>query len=238
MTKTKFLPIIDCIAYVAMVLVNVLFQMGGRNTASVSDQNVTLLTPSGITFSIWLVIYGLLLIYTIRQAYRGDEYNVGLLYLMSCILNIMWIIVWNYKMLAISLAIIIALGIILYQIKNKTENADMLTKITFSIYCAWITVASIVSIFVLITNLSGTYNSSILRVASVLALVILLLFIYRNKNNVAYLSVFVWSLLGIIIKNVNFFNSQYKEIIITCILMIMTLLATIFISFNNRKEIN
>ena len=67
----------NILAFVLMVLVNGLAGsttlLGGKNTAEISDANLTLITPAGYVFSIWGIIYVLLGIFVIFQALPTEK---------------------------------------------------------------------------------------------------------------------------------------------------------------------
>lgn len=236
MIKKRILPIASAVAFALMVAVNVLAQTTGVTTAMVSNSLPTLLTPSGITFSVWIIIYGLLLIYTVSMLMNGVD-KTGGLYLITCMLNIFWIIAWRYKLIFIAMVVIFVLWMALYLINMKLKDDNSLAKITFAIYYAWITIASIVSLFAYVTYAGGgVYDTTIIRISAVLSLVVLAILIYFNRNNMPYLLVMIWSLVGIISKNVSSFNGRYKEIILTSVILTTISLTMIFIYLVNRQK--
>lgn len=118
----------------------------------------TLVTPPGITFSIWGVIYAGLAIVILIGIFRKSSDSADILgpwFLISCAFNIGWIFAWHYQSILLSHIAITGLLVSLYKIYTRTRSAKMLTKATFSVYYSWITVAWIVSAFVLVKTLSG-----------------------------------------------------------------------------------
>jgi hypothetical protein len=68
--NTKILKISTLVAYEVMAAVNYLavaLPLAGRDTGEISDNYPNLFAPAGYAFSIWGLIYTLLLIYTIYQ---------------------------------------------------------------------------------------------------------------------------------------------------------------------------
>jgi benzodiazapine receptor len=67
----------NILAFVLTVFVNGLAGgttiLGGKNTATISDSNPTLITPAGYVFSIWGVIYILLGAFVLYQALPRNE---------------------------------------------------------------------------------------------------------------------------------------------------------------------
>jgi benzodiazapine receptor len=98
-------------AFALMVLVNGLAGsttiIGGRNTAQISDANPTLITPAGYVFSIWGVIYVLLGVFAVYQVLPGQrasqfQSRVGWLFVLSSIINMVWLFLWQSLLLEAS----------------------------------------------------------------------------------------------------------------------------------------
>ncbi len=61
-------PLLNLVAYIFMVTLNALsivIPLGGNTTQELSDKYNNLFTPIGFTFSIWSIIYTLLLVFSI-----------------------------------------------------------------------------------------------------------------------------------------------------------------------------
>ena len=76
------------------VITLIINYLAGNNIKAVSDKHTISFTPSGLTFSIWGVIYSLLVYITCTY---DDLFSteLKLLYLCSNILNSVWIILWS-----------------------------------------------------------------------------------------------------------------------------------------------
>ena len=219
-TSSTSLRWLNVIAYVSTVLVNSLAGstsvIGGRNTAEVSDKYPTLITPAGYVFSIWGIIYILLGIFVVFQALpseRGKEYQnrIGSLFILSSIFNTMWLFLWQYESLSLSVVVmflLLASLIVTYLNlgigESQTSLRERLAVHTpFSVYLGWITIASIANVTV--TLVSANWNG--LGIAPetwavliiVIALAITLLMVGTRKD-VAYGLVIIWALVGIAVK--------------------------------------
>ena len=95
---------VNIVAFIAVVIVNGLAGatsiIGGRNTAQVSNSFPTLITPAGYVFSIWGIIYILLGVFVVYQALpdqqgKGFQSKIGWLFDLSCVLNIVWLFLWQ-----------------------------------------------------------------------------------------------------------------------------------------------
>nr|WP_025950215.1 TspO/MBR family protein [Geobacillus thermocatenulatus] len=162
-------------------------------------------------FSIWGFIYVLLAIWILRQfpSSRRDlpTYRQAFVpFVVSCIFNALWIVVWHYEYFLFSVVVMLSLLftlIWLYKVVKRT-NPRFFDLFPFSVHLAWISVATIANIsFVLKYNgwngfgLSDAFWAiAMLLVATDLAL----LFMLRQRDYV-YPLVFVWAFVGIGVKN-------------------------------------
>jgi len=116
--SSALLKWLNLAAFVAVVFVNVLAGsttiIGGKTTAQVSDANPTLITPAGYVFSIWAVIYALLGVFVVFQALpseRGRDFRgkVGWLFIISSVLNVFWLFLWQFEHLIFSVIVMFLL---------------------------------------------------------------------------------------------------------------------------------
>ena len=105
-------------AFIAVVIVNALAGatslIGGRNTAQVSNSYPTLITPAGYVFSIWGIIYILLGVFVVYQALpsqkgKGFQSKIGWLFLLSSIANIVWLFLWQFEFLPLTVLVMFLL---------------------------------------------------------------------------------------------------------------------------------
>lgn len=254
-----FTKIFVALTYVVMIVVNYLanaLPINNIDTGAVSDLYPNLFAPAGITFSIWGLIYLLLGLYVLYQFGVFSKINlknknllnkIGIYFIISSIANALWIFSWHYGLLYLSVLLMATILLCLIKInlllrKNKSKEFLFLN-LPFSIYFGWITVATIANITILLVNLGwngfgisdSIWTIVILLVGSVIGILTSL----KNKD-VAYISVFIWAYIGIIIKHTSSvgFNNQYPEIITAASICIVLFLTTIgFILYNKRKKL-
>lgn len=223
------------ILFFVMVILNtlaVVIPLGGSTTQELSDMYPNLFVPAGITFSIWSVIYTLLLVGVIQQFTRSLKKQEGILsdnlivvLCINFILNGIWIITWQYQFVELSLLIMVLLLISLIYLATKMyeENFGIINH-AINIYLGWISVATIANTTaVLVKNNWGSFGISptiwtvvILGVATLLGL----LAIYK-KNNYLYTLVIVWAFIGIFIKQQNNNNTVvYAAIVFNALLVL------------------
>ena len=123
-----FLAFLNLVAFLATVVVNALsaiLPINGKDPGEISDQYPNLFVPSGLTFSVWGVIYillGIYVIYNLVAAFRkpsgqeGFVGRIGILFFLSSLFNIGWIFFWHYGFVWVSLVMMVALFITLLSI--------------------------------------------------------------------------------------------------------------------------
>jgi hypothetical protein len=239
----------NIVAFVATVIVNGLAGsttlLGGVNTAEISNANPSLITPAGYVFSIWGIIYILLAVFVIFQALpsqREEEYTkkIGWLFVLSSFLNIVWLFLWQYELLSVSVVLmflLLATLIALYLRLNIGKSAvsfreKLAVHVPFSVYLGWITIASIanVAVFLVSENWDGfgisteTWATLIIIVALVITFLVL-----ATRRDIAYGLVIVWALTGIAV------NQSGNQSIVTlteasAITVLLALIAVVLLS--------
>jgi len=221
--------------------------IGGVTTAQISDANPTLITPAGYVFSIWGIIYVLLGVFVVFQALpsqKGKEYTkkIGWLFVLSSIINIAWLFLWQYNFLSLSVVLIFLLLITLIFIytrlgigKTQAKLSEKLaTQLPFSVYLGWITIASIANVSVTLVSIGwdgfgiGAETWATLIVIVALAITLLVL---ATRRDLGYGLVIVWALIGIAVKqsgNQNIFTLLEASIIIVIIAIVATLIVSRF----------
>ena len=210
------------VLFLGVIAVNALaniLPINGYNTGQISAFYPNAFVPAGFTFSIWGVIYLLLLSYTIgytyyslkRQAYpkafRFIE-HVNTYFLLTCIFNMAWIVAWHYLQIELSVLIMLLFLSTLIQLFLKTKSMAHDLSLTqrfilqtpFIVYLGWISVATIANITALLVaykwtalNIAPVYWSAVMiLIAIVLAAVMLIKF-----QVVSFTLVVAWALWGI-----------------------------------------
>jgi hypothetical protein len=221
----KLYSVLNIISFLGMVMVNALaniLPINGKNTGELSDHYPNLFVPAGITFSIWGVIYLLLLIFNIYQfvAAKNEDparfkfiQNISLIFFLSCILNGTWIFAWHYQQVDISLLIMVMLLISLIMIyrvlgigKSGAGKAERyLVHLPFSIYLGWISVATIANVTAALVDAGwGRWGMSeeFWTMAMLFAGTILAIIMAFMRRDIFYGLVIIWAYSGILIKHI------------------------------------
>ena len=232
MNKKK-MSIIATVTLGLTLVVNVISTFGLLGVTPVklvSDKFTNLLVPMGYTFSvIWTVIYAGLLYYTAKELVRKeDKYDIYLLFMFTNVLNVLWIVTFTGGLYFLSVLAILGLLVLLYIItSNITDNN--LDKIIFSIYTAWILVASVVSITSFIISLDlVAFDSLIMKLVSILMLVATTIVILINRNNMAMKLTYVFALAGIAANHIFKFNFAYPDMMIVVGIVVAYVLYALF----------
>lgn len=258
--KSLFIKILATVSFVGMVVFNALaniLPINGIDTGAVSDLYPNLFAPSGMTFSIWGVIYLLLLIYTIYQftspKYQNEKEKnekilneVGIYFIISSIANILWIFSWHHLLIPLTVLLIVIILVCLAKIaryldKQELSNKGKLfIKLPFSVYFGWITVATIANITVFLVSVGfnglgiapSVWTMVVLFIGALIGIVRLI-----KDRDIAYGLVFIWAYYGIYFKHVTFFGGEYKGIIISLISCIaLFVVAEVYVLFKRNKS--
>ena len=228
-SKKKILIIGNVIAVFATIIVNALaniIPIGGNLTGDISDSIPNLFVPAGLTFAIWGFIYVLILCFAFYQLAdlfgriktSGDYINnISFWFILGSLGNIVWIFLWHYEQILLSMIPIVVLFLSLLIIylrlnigrSNAPKMERYLIHLPISVYLGWLTVATIANVTAVLVTLDvgalvlGEVLWTVLVI--IVAMIITLLVIYQRQD-VGYSLVIIWALIGIIIKQYGSFQ--------------------------------
>ncbi len=243
--SNKLVKIAVLVTFLAMVAVNALataLPINGITTGDVSDSFPNLFAPTGLTFSIWGLIYLLLAAYTLYQfgLFQEDRgaskaslfTRIGVLFSISSLANTLWIFAWHYYNIALSVLLMLVLLVMLILInlaidqERLSSRDQFLIRLPFAVYFGWITVATVANVTSLLVY-SGWSAFGIAEQVWTVIIITVGLFIgaattLRFKSY-AYGLVIIWAYLGIWIKHTaeSGFNGQYSAVIATVVISIV-----------------
>jgi len=213
-STTKW-AVLNLIFYFSTLAINYLGSSGffnGMGQKDISDKYTTLITPATFAFSIWGVIYGLLLITLIyffikRKDPRASKVVelISPLFILSSVFNIGWIVTFSYELLGISTILIFAmlfsLIIIIEKIyKNRAEISYILPILSFTLYSAWVFIASVINVALFLVQKNwgglGISNSIWTIIVLFIAIAFVLFYLSQYKNAIFPISV-AWGFFGI-----------------------------------------
>lgn len=215
MRMTVF-KVLIALGFSSMLLMNYLanaLPFNNRTTGNISAAYPNYFTPAGYAFSIWGLIYLLLGIVVFKLLTTSsdsffDSYSMTFIYLflITCLLNMLWLICWHYDQILLSVILMILFLVVLLWIVFFTEINDTLVKTCFSIYAGWISIATIANITVLLTktnwpvflNHETTWYIIITITGVLIGLLVLVL-----TRNFPYIVVFIWAYLAIFVRHLD-----------------------------------
>jgi len=253
-----FLAVANLAGFIAVIVVNALsttIPLGGKTPGQLSDQYPNLFVPSGLTFSIWGVIYILLAIYVVysfvfsaRKPVQKDSFmeTIGILFLFTCLANLGWIFAWQYQILPLSLVLMIillvALILIYARLKVGNSNAASIEKylvhLPFSVYLGWISIATIANVTAVLTayrwNRFGLSEQlwAVIIIVIGIALAIVMLF---HKKDIFYALVVDWALLGIFLKRIADAAMPARAVVVTTIVGMCLITLGILVQIARRE---
>ena len=200
-------------------------RIGGFTTGEVSERYVNYFTPAGFTFSIWIVIYALLICYVAYQfspirrrvfslVDKDIFLRISVLFIATCLMNIGWILAWHYRAIDASLLLIIALFVVLSMIVRQVHKATYEERSTadyccvvlpFMVYFGWITIAVIANVKAWLVSIGWNplFENQAFWLGAAL-FVGLSMGIWNSVylRDLAYSLVLVWAVFGILIKHI------------------------------------
>lgn len=213
-----FSIILATLMYIFMIVMNTMantLPLNGIATGAVSFKYPNLFQPSGITFSIWGIIYILLLIFIIIQFKSmknlHDEdvkqlfITINLLFALTSVLNGLWLFAWHYDKMILSTIIMLFLLITLIFIVKKISFMPFLSRAAFSTYLGWITIATIANITITLVKIGVPSYRPIPVLTTVVVLLvglaISLIWIIKEKDYI-FGFVIIWAFLGIFLRHI------------------------------------
>ena len=233
---------LNLLLFAGMIVMNYLanaLPLNNKTTGELSDALPNLFVPAGITFSIWGIIYLLLLIYCVVQFTSTNQLVISYIswvFALNCVLNALWIVCWHYQKISLSLLVMTGILISLIYINMMIKGLPVgMIKAAFGVYLGWICIATIANVTALLVHfnwngfgLPGEVWAIIMISAGA---VITVLSVYRLRNPFIGLAV-IWAFTGIIIKR----QSDYKSIVaVSAAAIVLVIIFTITAFF--RKNI-
>jgi hypothetical protein len=221
-TNTRALAVYQLLFFVFMITMNALanaLPLNGYNTGEISALYPNLFVPAGFTFSIWGVIYLLLLGYTVYSTsllWKKNESNLLLkpvtyvanYFTLTCALNGTWILMWHFLQIELSLLFMLGLlvTLLLIYVKLKAHRIQLkglkylFLYVPFIVYIGWISVATIANTTALLVH----YKWSGIGISEeawscIMICIATLLSVYFSvsQKSFIYSAVIAWALYGI-----------------------------------------
>ncbi len=222
--------------------------INGVTTGDLSDSYDVFFVPAGYVFSIWAIIYSFLIAYIVYQARPSQKTNemhrrIAPWFLVNCVANAGWIMAWHYQFVTVSLILmLVILGTLLpiYLILGTgqykvTRSENLLMRVPFSLYFAWITVATVANFttFFVFIDWGGLGVSPMLWgiIMLVVATLIEAAMAARFRDSV-YVGVIVWAFVGIAVK-----HADTLPVAVTAVVMALIVTVALFAPTRRQREL-
>jgi hypothetical protein len=208
----RLLPLLATLAVIAVNAAANLVPINGYNTGQLSDLYPTGFTPSGYVFGIWSLIYLGLIAFGIAALRGGPALQARIAdirgpFLINAAGNAAWIFVWHYRLVALSvvimLVILATLVLICSRLRRRpppTASEFLTVDGPFSLYFGWITAATLVNFGALCFDLQRyplELGMDEWALASVIGATAIYVWMVTLTRDVVYGAVFVWAAIGI-----------------------------------------
>ncbi|MDX1994138.1 MAG: TspO/MBR family protein [bacterium] len=216
MKRISLRQIANIIGLVATLVFNFVSQdtrLVENTNADIANRYPILYFPANAAFSIWGIIYTLLIAWVIYQALPSQRDNpnqqrIGWLFVVTCIANIAWLVSFQFlEQFALSMIAMLALLGTLIAIYLRLDigraavslRDRLLIHVPFSVYLGWITAATVTNATYVLYD--AGYTQSFLGISAETWAVILFvvsallaLAAVITRRDVAYALVIVWAL--------------------------------------------
>jgi len=220
--RSAFWPILNIVALIIMIAVNIYSNVGPINnqtSADISNRYLTNFTPDNWAFSIWGIVWIGLIAFVIYQALPAQRANQSLQrlnvpFIVTCAANALWLVSFQYNQFWLSTVImVILLGTLIVIDRQLFANSTPETqtrawrwcvRVPFGIYLGWICVATIAN-FALTFVSAGWKGAPLTEAAWAIILlaitaVLAVIFLF-GRRNIALVAVFVWAYTAIVTKH-------------------------------------
>lgn len=211
----RFLPLALTLFVIGINAAANIVPINGFNTGQLSALYPTGFTPAGWVFGIWSLIYiGLiaLSVWAIRArgaaAVRMDRIRPA--FIVSCVANASWILVWHYRYvlasLIVMLVLLVSLIVVYAQLRRtraQSVGERLCVDLPISLYLGWITTATIVNLAAWFYD-RGAYpfgfEMNEWAILSVTVATAVFIAVGTRTRDALYVAVFAWASLGIVLQ--------------------------------------
>ncbi len=178
------------------------FLINGMTQADISNMFPSAITPAGITFSIWSLIYLSWIVAGIYVAFfekKKTEKRTLIAFSSAILLTGFWLIPWGNLWIGTSLIVmLVLLGVLKYTF-HRTRQAHVLVRGSVELTLGWINIATIANVTVWLLSIGYTGGGIPDRywAIGILGIAMILTMWYQLKYRAYLISlVFIWAMFG------------------------------------------
>jgi translocator protein len=215
--NTTALAVVLTVNYLAVTL-----PLNGKTPREVSDTYFNQFAPAPITFSIWSVIYLLLIGFLVWQYVRPTAEKddlasrVAPFLISNSLFNVSWLFTWHYGVLPVSLVLMLGILYTLVMLNAVTRFTTMPNKTTlwlfkaaWGVYLGWICIATIANFTAFLVSigwnrfgLSETFwTGGMIGIGAVVSA-----YITWHFRNLFIGAAVIWAFTGIIIRQYDLYG--------------------------------
>jgi len=250
-------------------VINALVTFGATPILNIPDNKdlalkyQSIITPDGLTFAIWGIIFlseGIFAILQMLPSFRSSEIvkdGIGYWYFAACIAQSAWVLAFGYEILTLSL---VFMGLILISLFRIITLQDLISRSSvkdywgfrfpFEIHCGWIFAAFALNVNVIVVSRSDSETlQATFGALSLVAFIAIAVYIGYGFTPPIYTipAVFAWALFGIFrelsnpgekiekVFSENTISIFMNSSAVLCIIMLCTV---IFLVFKTRRDHN
>lgn len=229
-----------------------LLQYNGVSTLAATRKINIYFLPARFTYLIWALIFLGLIAYTIFQALPAQKENpslrsVGWWYVAGTLAIIAWMIFLHYEgylFTTILMLFLLVSLIVIYEklgigLEKVSPGMRFFVHLPFSIYLGWITMATIgnISNYLFLSNWNGFgVSAKIWAVVMMVVTIVIAELTAFNRQDLAYLAVFVWSFIGIAVNQIGV-SPVFEAAIVAAVFVIIMTAITIVVKPKLKKQI-
>ncbi len=186
--------------------------VNGLTQKAVSAKYPTMITPAGYAFSIWGVIYALLLVAMVLTLVRKSDYyansirSIAGLFWLSSLFNVAWIFSFSYDLIGLSALLIVGVFVSLFALLRKLDNTNGKAKgmfdLGFGIYTGWLAIASVVNAMAFLVSINFDFFGieKVFYTVWLAVFIIVVLLLQRIHNNPVFNLSIAWAFLAIMVR--------------------------------------
>jgi hypothetical protein len=180
------------------------YLIGGMTQADISAMFPSAITPAGITFSIWSIIYFSWIVAGVYVAFfqkkkEGITPKAVITFSLAIALTAVWLVPWGYIWIGTALIVMIGILLLLKYTFHHTRDAHPVLKYSVELTLGWINIATVanITIWLMSIGFTGGGVAPVYWAIGVLALALGLTLYYQLRYRAYIISlVFLWTMIG------------------------------------------
>lgn len=232
-SSVRFVQVASVFSLAVTLIINCLsttMPLNGRTAGQIANRFNNLLIPESMIFTIWALIYSLLLIYAVYVQMRlhrlppAEQQPLviqGWLFTASGFLNSIWIFAWHYFQLRLSMGIMLTLLVVLIMLYADIPvdlplRERWLRRLPFSVYTAWVSFCCSVNAAAFLAGTGwrgGALGQKFWTLMILAGLVLLGWLALLRRHDLGFALTIAWGIAGILVHHLTVLRQAYPMII-------------------------